>query len=90
MFGHLGDGNIHTNIMIDPEDIREVSESEIVLNKIFEYVISIKGTLSGEHGIGLSKKNYLNLQFTQKEIELFRRIKEVFDPDNLLNPGKIF
>ncbi len=90
MFGHLGDGNIHTNIMIDPDDKREISESEMVLNKIFKYVISIKGTLSGEHGIGLSKKKYLSLQFTEEEIELFRGIKKVFDPDNLLNPGKIF
>ncbi|MEN8222110.1 MAG: FAD-linked oxidase C-terminal domain-containing protein [Acidobacteriota bacterium] len=90
MFGHLGDGNIHTNIMIDPGDKREVRESEIVLEKIFKYVISINGTLTGEHGIGLAKKNYLNLQYSSEEIELFRKIKEVFDPDNLLNPGKIF
>ena len=90
MFGHLGDGNIHTNIMIDPDNKRELLESEIVLDKIFKYVISIKGTLSGEHGIGLSKKNYLSLQFTPEEIDLFRKIKGVFDPDNLLNPGKIF
>lgn len=90
MFGHLGDGNIHTNIMIDPEDKRESVASVSVLDKIFEYVVSVKGTLSGEHGIGLSKKPYLKFQYTEEEIELFRKIKKVFDPENLLNPGKIF
>jgi len=90
MFGHLGDGNIHTNIMIDPEDKREIDASAAVLDKIFGYVVSVHGTLSGEHGIGLSKKQYLKLQYSGEEIELFRKIKRVFDPENLLNPGKIF
>ncbi len=90
MFGHLGDGNIHTNVMIDPLNKRENEEAEIVLDKIFNYVISVNGTLSGEHGIGLSKKKYLHLQYSEEEIEIFRKLKGVFDPDNLLNPGKIF
>lgn len=90
MFGHLGDGNIHTNIMVDPSDKKEMKNSEIVLDKIFKYVISVNGTLSGEHGIGLSKKDYLDYQYGSVEIDLFRKIKNVFDPDNLLNPGKIF
>ena len=90
MFGHLGDGNIHTNIMIDPEDNRELENSKIILDKIFKYVISVKGTISGEHGIGLSKKKYLSYQYSKTEIDIFRKIKSVFDPENLLNPGKIF
>lgn len=90
MFGHLGDGNIHTNIMIDPDDKSELENSKIILDKIFRYVISVRGTISGEHGIGLSKKEYLGYQYSKTEIDLFRRIKSVFDPDNLLNPGKIF
>lgn len=90
MFGHLGDGNIHTNIMIDPSDKKETKNSEIVIDKIFRYVISVNGTISGEHGIGLSKKDYLKYQYGNSEIDLFKKIKSVFDPDNLLNPGKIF
>ncbi len=90
MFGHLGDGNIHTNVMIDPSNKREVENSKIVLDKIFKYVISVKGTISGEHGIGLSKKEFLGYQYSEREIEIFRKIKGVFDPENLLNPGKIF
>jgi len=90
MFGHLGDGNIHTNIMIDPSDSREVDNSKIILDKIFKYVISVNGTISGEHGIGLSKKKYLGYQYSETEIDIFRKIKSVFDPHNLLNPGKIF
>ncbi|MCK5003926.1 MAG: FAD-binding protein [Candidatus Aminicenantes bacterium] len=90
MFGHLGDGNIHTNIMIDPADKRELENSKIILDKIFKYVVSVKGTISGEHGIGLSKKEYLGYQYSKTEIDIFRKIKSVFDPDNLLNPGKIF
>ena len=76
--------------MVDPSDKKEMKNSEIVLDKIFKYVISVNGTLSGEHGIGLSKKDYLDYQYGSVEIDLFRKIKNVFDPDNLLNPGKIF
>ncbi len=90
MFGHLGDGNIHTNIMIDPHSEIEMKNSKIVLDKIFGYVTSVNGTITGEHGIGLSKKEFLVYQFSETEIEIFRRIKKVFDPHNLLNPGKIF
>jgi len=90
MFGHLGDGNIHTNIMVDPSSKREMKNSKIVLDRIFKHVISVHGTITGEHGIGLSKKEFLSYQFNKAEIELFRKIKKAFDPHNLLNPEKIF
>ncbi|MCJ7484408.1 MAG: glycolate oxidase subunit GlcD, partial [Thermodesulfovibrionales bacterium] len=63
---------------------------EIVLDKIFRRVVEMGGTISGEHGIGLSKKPFMHYQFGPLEMRLFRDIKKVFDPDNLLNPGKIF
>jgi glycolate oxidase len=90
LFGHIGDGNIHTNLMVDPSDPEEMKRMEIVLDKIFRYVISMKGSISGEHGIGITKKSFMKYQFTDVEMELFRNIKKVFDPENLLNPGKIF
>ena len=90
LFGHFGDGNIHTNLMVDPEDAEEMKRVEIVLDRIFKRVIEMGGTISGEHGIGLSKKPFMRYQFNPLELDLFRRIKKVFDPDNLLNPGKIF
>ncbi|MBN2346826.1 MAG: FAD-binding protein [Candidatus Aminicenantes bacterium] len=90
LFGHFGDGNIHTNLMVDPNDAGEMKRAEIVLDRIFRRVIEIGGTLSGEHGIGLSKRPFMGYQFSPAELELFRRLKKVFDPDNLLNPGKIF
>jgi glycolate oxidase len=90
LFGHFGDGNIHTNLMVDPADAGEMKRAEIVLDRIFKRVVEIGGTISGEHGIGLSKKPFMHYQFSPQELELFRNIKKVFDPDNLLNPGKIF
>jgi glycolate oxidase len=90
LFGHFGDGNIHTNLMVDPADAEEMKRVDIVLDKIFRRVVEVGGTISGEHGIGLSKKPFMHYQFGPAELELFRSIKKVFDPGNLLNPGKIF
>jgi glycolate oxidase len=90
LFGHFGDGNIHTNLMVDPADKAEMNRAEMVLDKIFSRVVDLGGTISGEHGIGLSKKPFMHYQFSPLEMQLFRDIKKVFDPLNLLNPGKIF
>ncbi|MFH2107650.1 MAG: FAD-linked oxidase C-terminal domain-containing protein [Chrysiogenia bacterium] len=90
LFGHFGDGNIHTNLMVDPEVAEEMKRVEIVLDRIFKRVVEMGGSISGEHGIGLSKKPFMHYQFGPLEMRLFRDIKKVFDPDNLLNPGKIF
>lgn len=90
LFGHFGDGNIHTNLMVDPADEEEMKRVAVVLDKIFKRVVELGGTISGEHGIGLSKKPFMHYQFSPQEIELFRSIKKVFDPDHLLNPGKMF
>jgi len=90
LFGHFGDGNIHTNLMVDPGDPEEMKRAELVLDRIFKRVVELGGTISGEHGIGLSKKPFMHYQFSPLELELFRSIKKVFDPENLLNPGKMF
>jgi FAD/FMN-containing dehydrogenase len=90
MFGHFGDGNIHTNLMVNPEDKDEMARVEIVLDKIFRYVVSIDGSISGEHGIGVTKKSFMKYQFNHIEMEMFKNIKHAFDPEGLLNPGKIF
>jgi glycolate oxidase len=90
LFGHFGDGNIHTNLMVDPGDEREMKNAEIALDKIFRHVVSVNGSITGEHGVGLAKKPFMKYQFTETEIEVFKRIKQALDPGNLLNPGKIF
>jgi len=88
-FGHAGDGNIHVNIMVDGNNEEEVKNGYKAVEEIFEYVVSLGGTLSGEHGIGLSKAPFMHIAFTKEELNLFKRIKEAFDPNNILNPGKM-
>jgi len=89
-YGHAGDGNLHVNIL-KGELTSEQWENELPLaiREIFELTVSLGGTLSGEHGIGLVQKQYMNIPFKSVELELMRSIKKVFDPNNLLNPGKI-
>ena len=89
-FGHAGDGNIHVNIMLDKNDPEENRKGETAKRRLFEYVISLSGTLSGEHGIGITKARFLGLELDEASLELMRNIKKVFDPNNILNPGKIF
>lgn len=86
-FGHAGDGNIHTNIMIDEGD---TPRAEIAVKEIFEAVLRMKGSISGEHGIGLSKAAYLPMELGPDALKTMKRIKDALDPNNILNPGKIF
>lgn len=91
-YGHAGDGNLHINIIKTPDLSAHQWETEIpyAIRDIFQYTVGLGGTLSGEHGIGLVQKNYMDIAFSDKELELMRQIKQVFDPAGLLNPGKIF
>lgn len=85
-FGHAGDGNIHVNVMID---IAQIDEGHQCIEEIFQLVVDMGGTLSGEHGIGTSKAPFMNIAFNEQEMNLFKDIKKAFDPNNILNPGKM-
>ncbi len=88
-FGHAGDGNFHVNLMI--QDTREDREkAEEVVKEIFVEALRLKGTMSGEHGIGLSKAPFLGMELSDDVMTTMRRVKQLFDPNNILNPGKIF
>ncbi len=90
-YGHAGDGNLHVNILKqEMPDARWEEELPLAVRAIFEEVIALGGTLSGEHGIGLVQKPYMDLAFSERALQLQREIKNVFDPNNTLNPGKIF
>ncbi|MEA2050063.1 MAG: FAD-linked oxidase C-terminal domain-containing protein [Campylobacterota bacterium] len=89
-FGHAGDGNIHVNVMVkDKTNKDEVHKGHEAIKDIFQFVVDMGGTLSGEHGIGISKAPFMNIAFTDAEIELFKSIKKAFDPNNILNPFKM-
>ena len=87
-YGHAGDGNLHPQILFDQYDPGQVEKVEKVEEEIFHLAISLKGTLSGEHGIGLSKADYMTLEHDPVEMALMRRIKRTLDPNNIMNPGK--
>lgn len=90
-YGHAGDGNLHVNII--KGDMKDENWEKNVpkgIREIFELTVALKGTLSGEHGIGFVQKNFMDIAFTRTHLELMESIKRVFDPNNVLNPGKIF
>lgn len=89
-FGHAGDGNIHVNIMIDPADADAVARAERATGELFAAVVSMQGSISGEHGIGFSKARYLPLELSPEVVALMQRVKTAFDPEGILNPGKIW
>lgn len=88
-FGHTGDGNVHTNVMVDGSDAKALEIGHHAIEEIFKATVALGGTLSGEHGIGLSKAPFMHLAFSDAEMELFRSIKKAFDPNNILNPSKM-
>jgi glycolate oxidase len=89
-FGHAGDGNIHVNIMLDKNNPREAASAETAVAALFQEVIRLSGTLSGEHGIGITKACFLPMELDQATLAVMQGIKKFFDPHNILNPGKIF
>jgi len=88
-FGHAGDGNIHVNVMVDGSKKEELEKGHHAIEEIFQLVVDMGGTLSGEHGIGTSKAPFMNIAFNELELKLFLEIKKAFDPHNILNPGKM-
>jgi glycolate oxidase len=89
-FGHAGDGNIHVNLMLTPGDADEQARASEAERFLFTRVIALEGSISGEHGIGFAKAPYLPLELSAEEIALMKRVKAAFDPNGILNPGKIF
>jgi glycolate oxidase len=88
-FGHTGDGNVHTNVMVDGKDPEQVKIAYQAIEEVFQATIDLGGTLSGEHGIGLAKASYMHMAFSDEEMNLFKAIKKAFDPNNILNPAKM-
>jgi glycolate oxidase len=90
VYGHAGDGNLHVNILYDKNNEIEKNNAWLASEEVFKKTISLGGNISGEHGIGISKKNFLSMQYSKNEIAFMKKIKKAFDPENILNPDKIF
>ena len=88
VFGHLGDGNLHVNFLVSLPAQENIFEDAV--KELFQQTIEHGGTLSGEHGIGLAKMDYISMALPEKEIALMRKLKNLFDPNTILNPGKMF
>ncbi len=87
-FGHAGNGNIHVNLLVNPDDTEEMQRAEACLAEVFSLVLKLEGTLSGEHGIGLVKREFVPLELDPVALEMMQTIKQQFDPHGILNPGK--
>jgi len=86
---HAGDGNLHPNILFDRQDPEELERVEKASREIMELCVSVGGTITGEHGVGVDKRGYMPLVHNEVELEMLRRVRWVFDPDGNLNPGKV-
>lgn len=89
-FGHAGDGNIHVNIMIDSKVPGEQEKADLAIEEVFKGALELGGTMSGEHGVGIMKSAYIPLELSNVAIDYMKTIKRALDPNNILNPGKIF
>jgi glycolate oxidase len=89
-FGHAGDGNIHVNVMYDQKQAGQEAQAHQAVEEIFKAVLDLGGSLSGEHGIGLAKASYLSWELDSVSLMVMKKIKDLFDPNRILNPGKIF
>jgi glycolate oxidase len=90
IFGHAGDGNLHPTYVLDRDDPDAEQKIDSTRDEIYRAALELGGTVTGEHGTGLAKKRWLELQRGARAVELMRSIKKALDPDNLLNPGKVF
>ena len=90
-YGHAGDGNLHINILKENmSDDKWKSKIDNAIREIFELTVSLNGTISGEHGIGYVQKKFIDIAFDENQIKIQKEIKRIFDPNNILNPDKIF
>jgi len=88
-FGHAGNGNIHVNLLVNPDDPDEMQRAEHCLERVFDLVLKLNGTLSGEHGVGIEKRDFISREIAAPALELMHGIKAVFDPHGILNPDKM-
>jgi glycolate oxidase len=89
-FGHMGDGNLHPTFLTNEKDAEEMHRVELAMKEIFDQALALGGTITGEHGVGLAKKPFLRDAVGELNLEVMKRIKRAFDPNGILNPGKIF
>jgi D-lactate dehydrogenase (cytochrome) len=89
LFGHVGDGNFHLVILVDPKSQADVDEAKAINARVVKRALAMEGTCTGEHGIGMGKQGSMRAELGEDVIGLMRDIKKVFDPDNLMNPGKV-
>lgn len=89
-FGHAGNGNIHVNLLLDPDDPEQMKNGYQCLDEVFSLVLQLDGTLSGEHGVGIEKRDFVDREIDPVTLNLMRRIKSQFDPNGILNPNKMF
>jgi glycolate oxidase subunit GlcD len=89
-FGHAGNGNIHVNLLVNPDDPEEMGRAARCLDEVFDRVLALGGTISGEHGVGIEKRAFVGREIDPVTLALMREIKRVFDPHGILNPGKVF
>jgi len=89
-YGHAGDGNIHVNIMLNKQDEAALKNANETIEELFDYTLALGGTISGEHGVGMTKAPYVGKEIGSVELNLMKEIKAIFDPKGVLNPGKIF
>lgn len=89
-FGHAGNGNIHVNLLFNPDDETQNKNAHLCLDDVFDLVLKLDGTLSGEHGVGIEKRDFVDREIEPVTLALMKRIKKEFDPKGILNPGKMF
>jgi len=89
-YGHAGDGNLHYDILVDPDDEEMVAAGEDVYASVVEKAIDLGGTATGEHGVGLGKRQFMNREHGRESVAVMRSVKDALDPDGILNPGKVF
>lgn len=89
-FGHAGNGNIHVNLLVNPDNADEMKRAYDCLDEVFSLVLSLQGTLSGEHGVGMAKRPFVPREIDETTMNLMKAVKLTFDHNNILNPGKLF
>jgi D-lactate dehydrogenase (cytochrome) len=89
LLGHIGDGNFHLMLLVDPQKPQETEIAKAFNKRLIERALRLEGTCTGEHGVGMGKMGSMKLELGDDVIDVMRDIKKLFDPENLMNPGKV-